>query len=418
MLQAAYIHNQLAGITHGGIMPLELFFSHRPDLCHICWFGCMAYVILQGSTCSTWLRNHPVVSKHLWPHALWGTYLGFSDKPHGVKGHKVWLPELDCMVVAKDVRFSELEQLGADPQPLHRCVLAGNHELLCSYTWFPQDEVTDEMETGVMTHLSQPMYSHQHTINSNSSSSNISSYSCEWDQMMGDIEEAGEIIIDIDAIATELGVEFNMVQPKRGNMILGLPHDENHENMSPLDMPQSDMTADMYDDVSVLNITHTEPLDLSIDLEYMAFATMCSLAPNPATHIPIVSSHHLDHMAFAATIMDGTALIASGQHLQSADSILLEPLSLNEAKAHNDWLKWQEAMVSEMDSMHKMNVFNLVDILANGRLIGVCWVYKLKLDAQCCATQYKAHLVAQGYAQCQGLDYDQTFSPVICLQTV
>ncbi|KAJ1578019.1 hypothetical protein NDA12_001817 [Ustilago hordei] len=242
------------------------------------------------------------------------------------------------------------------------------------------------METGVMTHSSQPMYSHQHTINSNSSSSNVSSYSHEWDQMMGDIEEAGEIVIDIDAIATELGAELDMVQPKRGNMILGLPHDENHENVSPLNMPQSDMTADMYDDVSVLDITHTEPLDLSIDLEYMAFATMCSLAPNPATCIPVVSSHHLDHMAFAAAIMDSTALIASGQHLQSADGILLEPLSLNEAKAHNDWPKWQEAMMSEMDSMHKMNVFDLVDILANGRLISVCWVYKLKLDTQHHAT--------------------------------
>ena len=75
-------------------------------------------------------------------------------------------------------------------------------------------------------------------------------------------------------------------------------------------------------------------------------------------------------------------------------------------------------MINEMASMNKMKVFELADIPADGKLIGVCWVYKLKLDAQCRAMWYKAHLVAQGYAQCQGLDYDQTFSPVVRLQTV
>ncbi|SPC63052.1 uncharacterized protein UHOD_11870 [Ustilago sp. UG-2017b] len=68
--------------------------------------------------------------------------------------------------------------------------------------------------------------------------------------------------------------------------------------------------------------------------------------------------------------------------------------------------------------MQKMDVFELADLPMDGKLIGVQWVYKLKLDAQWRATQYKARLVAQGYAQRPGLDYDQTFSPVVCLQTM
>lgn len=75
-------------------------------------------------------------------------------------------------------------------------------------------------------------------------------------------------------------------------------------------------------------------------------------------------------------------------------------------------------MVTEMDSMLKMNIFELVDIPTDSKLIGVSWVYKLKLDAQCCATRYKARLVAQGYTQRPGLDYNQTFSPVVHFQTV
>ncbi|KAJ1029093.1 hypothetical protein NDA18_002721 [Ustilago nuda] len=163
-------------------------------------------------------------------------------------------------------------------------------------------------------------------------------------------------------------------------------------------------------DVSMLATPRTESPN---PVSYTAFATACS-----DTQAPTISDHHLDHMAFATTMLTRIALIASRQQMRSADSILLEPLSLNEAKTRDDWHKWQEAMVSEMDSMHKMNVFKLVNVPKSGKLIGVRWVYKLKLDAQQRATRYKARLVAQGYTQCQGLDYDQTFSPVVHLQTI
>ncbi|UTT91659.1 hypothetical protein NDA17_004390 [Ustilago hordei] len=87
-------------------------------------------------------------------------------------------------------------------------------------------------------------------------------------------------------------------------------------------------------------------------------------------------------MAFAAMVMDGAALVASGQQLHSANGILLELLSLNKATSCNDWNKWQQAMIDEMASMNKMDIFELADILLDGKLIGVHWVFKLKLDAQ------------------------------------
>ncbi|KAJ1033348.1 hypothetical protein NDA13_001340 [Ustilago tritici] len=181
-------------------------------------------------------------------------------------------------------------------------------------------------------------------------------------------------------------------------------------NVPLLETPRSDATADVYDDVSILEPNCTESPDL---LDYTAFATACS-----DIQAPTISCHHLDRMAFTVTMMNGTTLIASGQQMRSADGILLEPFLLSEAKTHDNWHKWQEAMASEMDSMHKMNVFELANIPTNGKLIDVCWVYKLKLDAQRQATRYKARLIAQGYTQRQGLDYDKTFSLVVRLQTV
>ncbi|CCF53009.1 hypothetical protein NDA11_005756 [Ustilago hordei] len=159
---------------------------------------------------------------------------------------------------------------------------------------------------------------------------------------------------------------------KGGNHLLDLMSTLNSEPL--LETPRSDATAEIYDDISILETPHTESPG---PVNYMAFTMACS-----DKQAPTISNHHLDHIAFATTVMAGAALIASRQQMCSANGILLEPLSLNEAKTCDDWYKWQEAMVSEMNSMCKMNVFELVDVPKNGKLIGIRWVYKLKLDAQ------------------------------------
>ncbi|SYW84530.1 uncharacterized protein UHO2_04469 [Ustilago hordei] len=186
------------------------------------------------------------------------------------------------------------------------------------------------------------------------------------------IEEAGEIIIDLDAIAANLRVDLEVMMSEGGKHLLDLTSTLNGTSL--LKTPHSDATADVYDDISMLETPHTESPG---PVSYTAFTTACS-----DTLAPTISVHHLDRMVFVTTVMTSTALIASGQQICSADGILLEPLSLNEAKTRDNWYKWQEAMVSEMDSMHKMNVFELVDIPKSGKLISVRWVYKLKLDAQ------------------------------------
>ncbi|SPC63850.1 uncharacterized protein UHOD_11350 [Ustilago sp. UG-2017b] len=317
-----------------------------------------------------------MVSKHLRPRALRGTYLGFLDAPCAIKGHKVWLPALNHIVVAKDIQFSELEQPGTDATPSDRPVLTGDSELLRSYTWLPRGEAPDKAEPDDVVQLSLPPYSRQQDSGCQPSSPDSSGFSHEWDRMMAKIEEAGEVVMDLDAIAADLRAELDAAPSEEGHIQQALTHTDT-QDVPLLETPRSDAVPDVYDGVSVLGSTCTEspdPLDL---LGYTALAATCS-----GSQAPTISSHHLDHMAFAVTVMNGTTLIASGQQLQSADSILLEPLSLNEAKTRDDWNKWKEAMINEMASMNKMNVFELAKIPADGKLIGIHWVYKLKLDAQ------------------------------------
>ena len=50
--------------------------------------------------------------------------------------------------------------------------------------------------------------------------------------------------------------------------------------------------------------------------------------------------------------------------------------------------------------------------------VGCKWVYKIKHNADGSISGYKAHLVAKGYNQEYGLDYSETFSPVIRQETI
>ena len=63
--------------------------------------------------------------------------------------------------------------------------------------------------------------------------------------------------------------------------------------------------------------------------------------------------------------------------------------------------------------MNSRNVWILVDLPPGCKVIGSRWVYTLKTDNKNVIKRYKARLVAQGFNQRYGIDYDDVFSPVV-----
>lgn len=75
--------------------------------------------------------------------------------------------------------------------------------------------------------------------------------------------------------------------------------------------------------------------------------------------------------------------------------------------------KWIEAMDTEIDSLKKNNTWELCDLPKDRKAIGCKWIYTIKTDENGEIERFKARLVAQGYTQKFGEDYDEIFAPVV-----
>ncbi|CAM9686719.1 unnamed protein product, partial [Heterosigma akashiwo] len=78
-----------------------------------------------------------------------------------------------------------------------------------------------------------------------------------------------------------------------------------------------------------------------------------------------------------------------------------------------DWPQWQEALHGETDSLGKKNSYTLTDLPPGANVVGTRWVLSKKFDADGRLVKHKERLVTQGYSQKYGIDFTQTYSPVV-----
>ena len=95
-----------------------------------------------------------------------------------------------------------------------------------------------------------------------------------------------------------------------------------------------------------------------------------------------------------------------------------EPKDLSEALSSPAKDNWTKAMLDELDSMYKNQVWELVDLPKGHKTIGNKWILKVKRKADGSIERYKARLIAKGYTQREGIDYEETFSPVVRITSI
>ena len=90
-----------------------------------------------------------------------------------------------------------------------------------------------------------------------------------------------------------------------------------------------------------------------------------------------------------------------------------EPKTIQQAFYGPKAKEWFEVMKEEMNSMESIRVWDLVDLLPGCKTIGKKWILNIKHKADWIIGIYRARLVAKGYTQQEGIDYEKTFSPVV-----
>ncbi|CAL8151030.1 unnamed protein product [Prunus armeniaca] len=100
---------------------------------------------------------------------------------------------------------------------------------------------------------------------------------------------------------------------------------------------------------------------------------------------------------------------------EKCNMCIIEPESFEEAAKDDSWKK---AMEDEITMIEKNNTWELVDRPFDKPIIGVKWVYKTKLNLNGSMQNNKVRLVAKGYSQKPGIDFNETFAPVAQLDTM
>jgi hypothetical protein len=95
-----------------------------------------------------------------------------------------------------------------------------------------------------------------------------------------------------------------------------------------------------------------------------------------------------------------------------------EPLNFKEAMSCSKSTEWKKAVDDEYRSLMTNNVWELVERPKDQNVIKCKWVFKKKIDANGNLEKYIARLVARGFTQRYGVDYKETFAPVVRYSTL
>lgn len=92
----------------------------------------------------------------------------------------------------------------------------------------------------------------------------------------------------------------------------------------------------------------------------------------------------------------------------------IEPKRSNEALSDESWMK----AMQELDQFERHQVWTLIKRPKNVFVIGTKWVFRNKLNEEGKVIRNETRLVAQGYSQQEGIDYDKTFASVARLESL
>jgi Reverse transcriptase (RNA-dependent DNA polymerase) len=126
------------------------------------------------------------------------------------------------------------------------------------------------------------------------------------------------------------------------------------------------------------------------------------------------------HVRLAENLFDVDDEIQTGTHpLAFAAKINSADLpKYHEAMNSPERDEWIKAMEAELDQLEKMDCWDVVERSANMNVISSVWAFRKKRFPDGSVRKYKARFCCRGFEQIEGVDYFETYSPVVGWATV
>jgi hypothetical protein len=363
---AVYIINRLPTPVLKWASPFQILFGRAPDYMFLRTFGC---------ACFPYLGDY--ATNKLQPRSLSCVFLGCSDK---YKGYRCFHPPTGRVYLARHVTFNE------DDFPFHFSMASSS---------VPQ---SDLVFVPIVPIPAPPQPHH--------------------------------------ALSPMLPLMQPVTLPQ--NLAASFPAAIQQQNMHapPVTMPSPPHTSPLPVG-GVEPLLPAPPVTMPQNMELVAVHTS---APLP-TSIPTATQLHQSHPHTSHLPASGVAHApSSGPHTRSKSGIFkpktkayfasrhpipsamtalvasdAEPTCFTQASRSPQWRK---AMLDEFNALLKQGTWTLIPPVPYANIVGCKWVFKIKRHSDGSIERYKARLVAKGFHQQPGVDYTETFSPVVKPTTI
>lgn len=364
---AAYLRNRCPSRSLDNVTPFEARFGVKPDVSNLKTFGCKAYA----------LNKDPSKNK-LGPKSKICVFIGYSDES---KAYRLWDPASKRIIKSRDVVFDEDSRGLPD--------LVKKEDFLEFEMLFPQSEI-NPVEAGAVD-AEEDEQSHENQIP-------VENHVPDEDPTQA--ENQNQEIQSQNAIPC-------------GNQI----PDENHSQAESHDQSENQNKNYIQDRNQIEAESDQDYLDASSSRQLLETPVYSTKRGPGRPTFEKTGKRGRRRKLFNMVPISEESENNSIHKANLIDDEITNP-TVNEAIAGPYAKEWKDAMKSEFDALQENKAWILVDRPVNKNVIDCRWVLRTKFNADGSVERRKARLVARGFSQQPGVDYQETFSPVARLSSI
>ena len=438
---AKYIYNLTPHSSINFSIPNELFFNKRATIKHIKVFGCIAFY-----------KNFSQQKHKLDPNAKKGIFLGFNTQSNSyiiMDYHNHTIHQVREAVFFENTP-AKLQYVNSDNFSNHDGSTSEGESLLTCYHWFESDEVSNEINSenlensennlnaastsdNLESNTNSKNFVHESDNNNVSNNlNNLENFSKINDEKIKNLNYSknfSTINNNFDNVNipnfsnSDYKISYNKssINSNNNNINKSNNNKNNNSNIITDNNPNSNNKNILEFNQNSNNIynlenVYTENFSPKNDQQFIKFTVdlppdilkeIQSLIPQKRPLSP--TNYTTIGNKFKKFIHDNNYFIDS-----ITNNISENPKTYNNAIKGKNAEKWLKAIKEELSNLYNNKTMTFVKFVPkNKNIITTKWVFSVKKDANNNIIKFKARLVARGYDQIFGIDYELTYSPTL-----